>query len=270
MPSLDTAPELQRDLDVVETEFEIACQIQSAYVPDRCFGWPGTRVIARTHSTAHLGGDFHHSIQARNGVVSLVVGRVEGRGYPAAMAKALLSGAVRTFAREAVGVRSIVNRLNHILMQINEDLRGAPVTGSLACALVDHASRSVSLATAGECDILLGARSANVIPVREVNPKLGLSAAFDCRTETLDLELLRRGLFCSTAIDSESPSFVRAWHDPLEEQVNLLMTQARDRAADLTVLAAELGDQIAGGARLAMPLDAFQTMDAADPSVYLG
>ncbi len=269
------------------TELEVARQIQSAFVPDKCFGWPGTHIAARRLSGAALGGDFHNAVLGRNGVVTLVVGHVDGHGYAAALAKAMLSGAIRSFAREGGTLRGVVNRLNLLLGQINDELRDHSVTCSLAHALVDHNNRTLTLAIAGDCQVLLRTRGDEVVTVGASNPRLGHAKEFDCRVEVLQLDPLRRGLLSTTPLLADAaektdpllPSRQLAadtWRAPLDQQLAAALDCLRAASPgfgltqDTTVLAAEFGDELTGLIRSRFRAAPVARIDAADPSVFLG
>jgi len=189
MSQLDTATGC---LSTDEAEFDLARQIQSTFVPEKCYGWPGTRIAARRIAGGGLGGDFHDVIRGLDEQYTLIVGTITGPGLFAALGKAVLSGAARKFGPISRSPRVLMDQLNRLLGRINANLRDQCVRCSVFIGLVDRARGILDYSSAGCCRALVWSREGELYDLQSTGAMLGGSANLDCGSERLELTSLRR------------------------------------------------------------------------------
>jgi sigma-B regulation protein RsbU (phosphoserine phosphatase) len=130
--------QMQRDL-------ELAHELQSRLLPPCCPQLRSAEVSARFQPARFIGGDLYDFIPYGSERVALAVGDVSGKGAPAAIYAALVSGFMRSHARAELGPAEI-------MAAINRSLSDRPISAqyvSLTFALWDEASRQLRIANSG-------------------------------------------------------------------------------------------------------------------------
>jgi serine phosphatase RsbU (regulator of sigma subunit)/anti-sigma regulatory factor (Ser/Thr protein kinase) len=128
--SADVAHELQHSLLALELPDDNRFAVATAYRP-------GVELL-------EVGGDWYDVFLAEDGVLSVVVGDVVGRGLGAASAMGQLRSAVRAVAGPEVGPARLLSRLDRFVEQVE-----AASLATLAYAELDLASGRVRYACAG-------------------------------------------------------------------------------------------------------------------------
>jgi len=134
--SASVARELQHSLLAVEPPTDARFSVATTYRP-------GVEAL-------EVGGDWYDVFLADDGVLSVVVGDVVGRGLPAASAMGQLRSAVRAVAGPGVGPAALLSRLDRFVEQVE-----AAGMATLAYAEVDLATGLVRYACAGHPPPLL-------------------------------------------------------------------------------------------------------------------
>jgi len=277
-----------------ETELDVARQIQATFVPGRCHGWPGTRIAARRVTCGALGGDFHAAVRGLDDRYAIIVGTVAGASLPAAMAKAVLSGAIHTPAPIGGNVRARVEHLNCLLARINAALSCERVRCSLFYGLVDRDRGTLEFCNAGNCRPLIWARGGEMRSLASAGPVLGDSAVADCGSESLELASLRRLVVYTEGLPAaRSPSgerygvargerlLAQTVSLPVDDQVGTALQALREHVGrdrdfieDVTVYAAHFEDDASvcsAGSMSAWFRTYERTAGAApDSSIFLG
>lgn len=277
-----------------EAELDLARQIQSTFIPCKCYGWPGVHLAARRVAGDGLGGDFHNVISGLDEQYLTVVGTIKGPGLVAAMAKAVLSGAVRKFGPITRSPSVLIRRLERLLGHINADLRDEYVTFTVFLGTVDRDKGILEYCSAGGCRPRIWSRDGKSKQLGSTGPALTGSADFECDSKSLELESLRRLLVCTGGLASaesaggESFGAARARrllcktvNLPAEQQANAILQGIRkhvgpDRVPneDVTVFVTEFADDTVTAASDSMKAR-LQTYDRVagavpDSSVFLG
>lgn len=245
-----------------EAEFDLARQIQSTWVPERCFGWPGTHITARRVAGSDIGGDFYNVIRGLDEQYSLIVGTITGPRLFAALAKAVLSGAARKFGPISRSPDALMGQLDRLLGRINASLRNQRVTCSVFVGLIDRAKGTLEYCNAGRCRMLVWTREDELRDLEQTGTALGCSPALDCGSERLELTLLRRlviyteGLIAARSVSGLPLGMSRVRrllidtvHLPANEQVDVVLQGLRkhvgpDRAPteDVTVFLTDFAE----------------------------
>ncbi|MGB2984451.1 MAG: SpoIIE family protein phosphatase [Phycisphaerae bacterium] len=277
-----------------EAELDLARQIQSTFVPGKCYGWPGAQVAARRIPSAGLGGDFHNVIHGPEEQYSIVVGTIAGPGVFAAFAKAVLSGAVREFGPISGSPRVLMEHLDRMLGRINADLPHHRVTCSVFHGLVNRTEGTLECRSAGGCGALAWTHKGELRELKGTGPALGSAASHGYDSESLELASLRRlvvytaGLTATSSASGESFGAARGRrlladtvHLPADEQVDVVLRTLRDHVGpdniftdDVTVFVTEFSEEATASGADSMRTW-FQTYEQAggavpDSSVFLG
>jgi serine phosphatase RsbU (regulator of sigma subunit) len=277
-----------------DAELDLARQIQSAFVPVKCFGWPGTHVAARRISSAGLGGDFHTVVHGLDEKCSLVVGTVAGPGLFAALAKAVLSGAVGRLGPTSPPPGTVLDQLRRVLDHINSDLREGRVTCSVFHGLVDRVAGTMEYCNAGHCRPLAWTRDGEMKELRTTRPPLGEPGSHGFESESIRLANVQRLIVCSDGLNAARSAKgepfgasrgKRLINDtvplPADEQVDEVLRVLRDHVGtdsdfsdDATVFVTEFSEPLttAGTDSMRTWFSSYEQASgvAPDSSVYLG
>jgi len=152
-----------------ELEREEARQIQQSLLPTAPLQGASFEIAYRFSPFAEVGGDFADFFHLPNGQVGLYIGDVVGKGLPAAMYAALVTGMLR-------GIHKTGEDTATALALLNKRLLVRPVTGRYSAtlyALFDPVSRKLTWSNAGlPCPLLVSA--AGCIPLGEGGLPSGL------------------------------------------------------------------------------------------------
>jgi serine phosphatase RsbU (regulator of sigma subunit)/CHASE2 domain-containing sensor protein len=83
---------------VLENELDIARKIQESFLPKALPETPGIEVSARMLTAKQVGGDLYDFIEFPDGRLGVMIGDVSGKGVPASLFMAMVSGAFKFFA----------------------------------------------------------------------------------------------------------------------------------------------------------------------------
>ena len=137
--------ELRRRDERVRKELAIARNVQHGLFPEEFPSGPGWEASAHFRPARELGGDLYDFYEVAEGQLGLALGDVSGKGVPAALFGAFVSGTVRArvFERRAPA---------DLLERVNRTLRRRSVEGlfcALTFGLIDFASRTLRVASSG-------------------------------------------------------------------------------------------------------------------------
>ena len=146
----DTALVEQR---LLQRELEIARQIQESLLPKSFPELPGFDLAGFCRSARHVGGDFFDVISVSRPGALLVVADVMGKGVPAALFAATLRTLLRTMVQWTDGPGDLLARINRLMFQ---ELSSVDMFVTAQVALLDADQRTLTVANAGHCPLLLG------------------------------------------------------------------------------------------------------------------
>jgi serine phosphatase RsbU (regulator of sigma subunit)/anti-sigma regulatory factor (Ser/Thr protein kinase) len=133
-------------------ELEIASNIQRSLLPHQLPRRPGLSLAAHCDSAREVGGDFYDVLPVSNDSLLLVIADVMGKGVPAAMFAAILRTALRAAPELAAQPGQLLARTNQLLF---EELSAVDMFITAQLALVNPRERTLTLANAGHCPLLL-------------------------------------------------------------------------------------------------------------------
>jgi phosphoserine phosphatase RsbU/P len=129
----------------LEEENKAATSVQRGFLPQRFPSIPGYEFFSHYLAARTVGGDYYDFISLPNAQTAVLLGDVSGKGVPAALLMARVSGEARVCMLTCPNVAVAITQLNEQLMQTN--LQDRYIT--LAAAVLDPASHRITLVNAG-------------------------------------------------------------------------------------------------------------------------
>jgi len=139
---------LQREMvlrERLETEVQLARQIQQTFIPQTLPQYPAWQLAARWQTARQVGGDFYDVFELPNRRLGLFIADVADKGVPAALFMALTRTLVRAAVIETTSPARALQRVNELL--IPDTQQGMFV--SAVYAVVDLETGTLTYANAG-------------------------------------------------------------------------------------------------------------------------
>jgi serine phosphatase RsbU (regulator of sigma subunit) len=139
---------LQKEMVVrerLETEVQLARQIQQTFIPESLPQFPDWEFAARWKTARQVGGDFYDVFDLPDGHLGLFIADVADKGVPAALFMALTRTLVRAAVTEAESPAEAMRRVNELL--IPDTKQGMFVTA--VYALLDMQASELTYVNAG-------------------------------------------------------------------------------------------------------------------------
>ena len=105
----------------IESQLEVARQVQASLLPDRSPDIEGYDIAAENLPTYEVGGDYYDFIALGEGQLGVAIADVSGKGVPASLIMATFRAALRTQVRNDFAIRQIVRKVNHLLWESTSD-----------------------------------------------------------------------------------------------------------------------------------------------------
>jgi len=129
----------------LETEAQLARQIQKTFMPDALPGRAGWEIAAWWQTARQVGGDFYDVIELANGRLGIFIADVADKGMPAALFMALTRTLFRAAVTESDSPSQVLRRINDLL--VPDTGQGMFVTA--VYAVLDPQSGELTYANAG-------------------------------------------------------------------------------------------------------------------------
>jgi serine phosphatase RsbU (regulator of sigma subunit) len=129
----------------LEEENKAATKVQRGFLPQSFPILPGYEFYAHYTAARTVGGDYYDFIPLPNGKLAVLLGDVSGKGVPAALLMARMSGEARVSMLTQPNVAEAITHLNEQLMMANLEDRYV----TLSAAVIDPASHRIDLVSAG-------------------------------------------------------------------------------------------------------------------------
>ncbi|GAB1469739.1 hypothetical protein MASR2M66_06160 [Chloroflexota bacterium] len=110
---------LQQEMVVrerLETEVQLARQIQQTFIPSVLPTHPNWQIAARWRTARQVGGDFYDVIELSNNKLGIFIADVADKGMPAALFMALTRTLVRAAVAETSSPAEALRRVNDLLL----------------------------------------------------------------------------------------------------------------------------------------------------------
>ncbi len=191
---------LAREEKRLERDLAAARELQLSLLPACCPTLPGLQIGAHYQPAREIGGDLydfvvHPGPDGSPADLIMFAGDVSGKGAPAALYAAMVSGLLRNVAEQRMSPGEMLASLNDALLARQIESRFL----TLLCAHVDVATRTLDMANAGLPHPIF-CRRGELIPARVEGVPLGLLPAMEYETHVIPLQPEDVVVFCSDGI----------------------------------------------------------------------
>jgi phosphoserine phosphatase RsbU/P len=157
----------------LETEMNVARQVQVSLLPQSIPAIDGLDVFATSTPALQVGGDFYDVVVRPGKPVTFMIGDVTGKGMPAALLMAMTHTIARAAARKMpfTHPHEIIERLNNDLI---EDFSNVGMFSTVFVGLIDPATRQLSLCNAGHSPVLYMPAAGEPILLEAQNIPIGV------------------------------------------------------------------------------------------------
>jgi sigma-B regulation protein RsbU (phosphoserine phosphatase) len=132
---------IAREEQRMERDLAMAREVQHHLLPPFCPSLPGAELAARFNPAHAIGGDMYDFLDYTLPRACIAVGDVSGKGAPAALYAALVSGILRSLARDEPSPSELLNAVNQSLNHRQYLV--------LTCALWDDDKKTMRVANSG-------------------------------------------------------------------------------------------------------------------------
>ena len=136
---------IAREEQRMERDLAMAREVQHHLLPPTCPRLQNAELAARFNPAHAIGGDLYDFLDYTLPRACIVVGDVSGKGAPAALYAALVSGILRSQARDEPSPAEMLNAINRSLNHRRLDAQYLVLT----CALWDDEKRLMRVANSG-------------------------------------------------------------------------------------------------------------------------
>ncbi|HKD73919.1 MAG TPA: SpoIIE family protein phosphatase, partial [Ktedonobacterales bacterium] len=136
---------IAREEQRMERDLAMAREVQHHLLPPTTPSMPGAEVAARFKPAHAIGGDLYDFLDYTLPRACIIVGDVSGKGAPAALYAALVSGILRSQARDEPSPAEMLNAINRSLNHRRLDAQYLVLT----CAVWDDDKRTMRVANSG-------------------------------------------------------------------------------------------------------------------------
>ena len=159
--------------EMLERELQMARKIQKSILPRTLPRPTGIDFGARMEPARAVGGDFFDIIPLNRDNYGIVIGDISDKGVPAAIFMALTRSLLRAKASSAVSPRKVLQRVNRLLLEMNEEGMFATVI----YGVLNRERKEFIYARAGhEPPLLFTADGERILPPFSPGQPLGLFA----------------------------------------------------------------------------------------------
>jgi len=170
----------------LDRDLELAGDVQKALLPSKPPEIPGYEVFDFYEPARHVGGDYFNYVPLTDGRIAVVMADVSGKGVPAAMVMAVLSGDVKyCLAAEPDLVRAVA-RINDSVCRSGWDERFA----TFVAAVIDPRTHRATLVNAGHLPAYVRDAKGSVTAVgpEQGGLPLGMAAEWEYRASEIAIE----------------------------------------------------------------------------------
>lgn len=167
----------------LETEVQLARQIQRAFIPETLPQIEGWELAGHWETARQVGGDFYDVIELADDRLGLFIGDVADKGMPAALFMALTRTLVRAAVLQTDSPGEALERVNDLL--IPDASLGMFVTA--AYAVVNLRTGQTTYANAGHNPPLWLCASGEIVPLTRTGIALGILESEKIEERTIQL-----------------------------------------------------------------------------------
>jgi len=168
----------------LETEVQLARQIQQTFIPEKLPVLDGWELAARWLTARQVGGDFYDVIELPGNRIGLFIADVADKGIPAALFMALTRTLVRAAVVETESPAEALRRVNDLLMP--DTRHGMFVTAVYAVLYPD--TGELVYANAGHNPPFYLNRAGKIVGLTRTAMALGVLAGIEVKDKSIQLE----------------------------------------------------------------------------------
>ena len=167
-------------------DLELAGDVQKALLPSKPPEIPGYEVFDFYEPARHVGGDYFNYVPLPDGRIAVVMADVSGKGVPAAMVMAVLSGDVKYCLAAEPDLGRAVTRINDSVCRSGWDERFA----TFVAAVLDPRTHRATLVNAGHLPAYVRDSEGGVTAIgpEQGGLPLGLAAEWEYRASEISIE----------------------------------------------------------------------------------
>jgi sigma-B regulation protein RsbU (phosphoserine phosphatase) len=136
---------LAREEQRLESDLAMAREVQHHLLPPACPNLSGAELAARYNPAHAIGGDMYDFLDYKLPRACIIVSDVSGKGAPAALYAALISGIIRSLAHQEPSPAQMLSGVNRALTQRHLDANYVV----LCCAVWDDDKKVMCVANSG-------------------------------------------------------------------------------------------------------------------------
>ena len=167
----------------IESQLEVARQVQASLLPDRPPKPTGYDIAAENLPTYEVGGDYYDFIELPDHQIGVEIADVAGKGVPAALIMATFRAALRTQVRNDFAIRQIIRKVNYLLWESTADSQFV----TAVYGVLDTTSGRFTYTNAGHNPPLLFRVDGAVVELDRGGPALGVFDTADYEEAFVDL-----------------------------------------------------------------------------------
>ena len=167
----------------IESQLEVARQVQASLLPDRPPEPAGYDIAAENLPTYEVGGDYYDFIELPDHQIGIAIADVAGKGVPAALIMATFRAALRTQVRNDFAIRQIIRKVNFLLWESTADSQFV----TAVYGVLDTTSGRFTYTNAGHNPPLLFRVDGSVVELNRGGPALGVFDTADYEEAIVDL-----------------------------------------------------------------------------------
>ncbi len=186
----------------LETEVQLARQIQQTFIPESLPQPAGWELAARWKTARQVGGDFYDVMELPNQKLGLFIADVADKGMPAALFMALTRTLVRAAVVETSSPAEALQRVNELLMP--DTKQGMFVTA--VYAVLDQNTGEITYVNAGHNPPLWVKANGDIERLTRTGVALGATEARTISQQTIHLTSGENVLFYTDGLTEEFSS----------------------------------------------------------------
>lgn len=170
----------------LETEMNIARQVQTAILPQTIPQIQGVDVYATSTPAFEVGGDFFDVINRSENSLVFALGDVTGKGMPAALLMSMAHTIIKSASRNMpfTHPHQVLNRLNH---DMAEDFSNVGMFTTVMVGIIDSAANTLHFSNAGQSPIYYIPVQGNPILLEAQDIPVGILEDVDYTTQSITL-----------------------------------------------------------------------------------
>ena len=145
----------------LQLELQVANEVQIGLLPSSPPEIEGYNFYDYYSPAKQVGGDYFDYLQLENNKLAFVLGDVSGKGVPAALLMAKLSGEMSVYLASGLGPKDVLERVNPLFKK--RSTGGRFVT--LVLAVIDLTTNEIALVNAGHMPPLLRREDGGVVEI---------------------------------------------------------------------------------------------------------